>query len=485
MIGFMQKHRKYLVVVVWASTIAFVGAGFVGWGSYSLSSAANAVAIVGGTNIEQEKLQREYNRLYNIYNQLVGGTLDQEQAKKMGIESQALNNLISQTLMLNFAKDMGLRVEDKEIIEEVTTMDVFRTNGKFNKEIYRKILQENQLRPKEFEESIRENLLLNKLGALLDIPLTELEQDVIKAAYFTEDKVKIKTIDKSSVEFTPKEEGIKQYWEENKDIYQTQRGYEVSMLEVDSNSVKTDEENLKKYYDDFKNKFLDDNGQIRDYISAKSDVIKEYKDSQAEKEALKEYISLRKDENQKAKNIQIFEDDEKYNMDFINSLSQLKEGETLKPIKIGDKYITAKIIKVIPSVPKTYSNAKDEATKDYIKEEKIKILTNMAQEELENDFNGINIGFVNRDTKSIQNLNENESLEFLSQLFNKTDEKGYILLQNKIVLYKILEQRIRNSDDISQNLEFLIQGGTKIKGRLIEKELLDYLLNTYKVVKKI
>ncbi|WP_416829360.1 SurA N-terminal domain-containing protein, partial [Helicobacter ganmani] len=47
MIGWMQKHKKYLIITIWISTIAFVGAGFVGWGSYSFSSTSNAVAVVG------------------------------------------------------------------------------------------------------------------------------------------------------------------------------------------------------------------------------------------------------------------------------------------------------------------------------------------------------------------------------------------------------------------------------------------------------
>ena len=38
MITWMQKHRKYLVVTIWVSTIAFVGAGFVGWGAYDLNA---------------------------------------------------------------------------------------------------------------------------------------------------------------------------------------------------------------------------------------------------------------------------------------------------------------------------------------------------------------------------------------------------------------------------------------------------------------
>lgn len=485
MIGFMQKHRKYLVVVVWASTIAFVGAGFVGWGSYSLSNASNAVAIVGDTNVSQESLQREYNRLYNIYNQLVGGTLDKEQAEKMGIESQALNNVISKTLMLNFARDLGLRVDNSETIKEITNIEAFKQNGTFNQEIYKKTLQENQIRPKEFEKSIKEGILLDKLGALLDIPLTKLEEDVLKSAYFMEDKLSIKIIDKSSVKFAPLEENIKKYWENNKDIYQTQRGYELSLVELDIENIKTSDEELKKYYDDFKNKFINKDGQVIDYETAKKDVIKYYKESQAEKEALKEYITLRKDENKNAKNITIFEGDNKYTSEFINLLSQSKEQDTIKPIKNNNSYITAKIIKIIPSMPKPYEAAKQEAKQDYVKFETNKILENMAKDELTTSFKSTDIGFVDKNTNKIQGLDDNESVRFVSELFSSTKEQGYVLLENKIVLYKIAEQRVKKSDTITKNIEFLMQNGTQIKSRLVEKELLDYLTKQYKVVKKI
>ena len=47
----MQKHKKYLMAVIWISALSFVGAGFVGWGSFSFSSTSNAVAVVGDRHI--------------------------------------------------------------------------------------------------------------------------------------------------------------------------------------------------------------------------------------------------------------------------------------------------------------------------------------------------------------------------------------------------------------------------------------------------
>lgn len=485
MISWMQKHKKYLIITVWISTIAFVGAGFVGWGSYNFSSTSNAVAVVGDRQISIEKLQREYAKLYNLYNQLFNGTLDDEQAKKIGIEEQALNNLISRALRLNYAYDLGLRVSKEEIIEAITTMDTFHHNGKFDNEIYKRLLADNQLRPKDFEEELGEGLLLEKLNVVLGIPLTPLETQMMGAMYFTEDHIKIHILKQSDISFTPIQEAIKKYWEENQDIYQTERGYEISSVLISPNSIEENEENLKKYYEDFKNQFLDANGQLLPFEKAKNQVLEKYKDSQAEKESLKEYIALRKGENPNAKTSIIYEGDEKYDIEFLNLLSQAKEQSTLKPIKTKEGYITAKVIKIIPSKPKSYEAAKVDATEDFINFEKAKLLEESAKAQLEN-FKGTDIGYISRESNAnIAGLDEQESQDFISQLFTKTQAKDYIFLKDKIILYQILDQRLKNSDIMAKNLEFLTQSGMQAKSRLIDIAFMEHLLKIYKVVKKI
>ena len=59
MITWMQKHKKYLVVTIWVSTIAFVGAGFVGWGAYDFNkSRATSIAKVGNIDISYQRFQQ-------------------------------------------------------------------------------------------------------------------------------------------------------------------------------------------------------------------------------------------------------------------------------------------------------------------------------------------------------------------------------------------------------------------------------------------
>ena len=56
----MQRHKKWLVITIWISTIAFVGAGFVGWGSYEYGKQGGVVAVVGDREVSVEEYQQEY-----------------------------------------------------------------------------------------------------------------------------------------------------------------------------------------------------------------------------------------------------------------------------------------------------------------------------------------------------------------------------------------------------------------------------------------
>ena len=64
----MQKHRKYLIVTVWISSIAFIAATMVGWGAYNFSSSASNVAEVGNIKISIDDFNRQYQSIYEQYN---------------------------------------------------------------------------------------------------------------------------------------------------------------------------------------------------------------------------------------------------------------------------------------------------------------------------------------------------------------------------------------------------------------------------------
>jgi len=155
MITWMQRHKKYLIITIWISTIAFVGAGFVGWGQYSYGDKAGAVAKVGEIEVSMGDLQKAYSRLYNQYNKVFQGNFDEEKAKSFGLQKQALKQLIDQSLILNLANDYDLRVSDAELLSEIKSQDFFFKDGVFSKEVYKTMLSRNNLGMKEYEKDVK------------------------------------------------------------------------------------------------------------------------------------------------------------------------------------------------------------------------------------------------------------------------------------------------------------------------------------------
>jgi len=189
MISWMQKHNKYLVWTIWIATIAFIGAGFVGWGSYNLGSKAGNVAKVGDIEIKQSKLNSAYSNLYGQYNQMMQGKLDEKKAKEMGLIKQAFATLATQAKLLNFAKDSGIITSDEEVAETLEKIPAFQKNGVFNKDIYQAYLSHQRLKAKVFEASLREEITINKTLALLKVDALPLETETVSAVLFLPSQV--------------------------------------------------------------------------------------------------------------------------------------------------------------------------------------------------------------------------------------------------------------------------------------------------------
>lgn len=167
MITWMQRHKKWLVSTIWISTIAFVGAGFVGWGSYDFGKKSGAVAVVGDREITVNEYQREYSALYEQYAKIFGDNFSKEMAEKLKLKDLAYKMSIEKNLILSYADEIGLTVTDEDIAKELLKYEAFIKNGKFDKDTYIKVLNRNGTTATEFEDSLKRNTLLQKLKNFL------------------------------------------------------------------------------------------------------------------------------------------------------------------------------------------------------------------------------------------------------------------------------------------------------------------------------
>lgn len=287
MITWMQKHRKYLVITIWISTIAFVGAGFVGWGAYDFNNdRSGAVAKVGDRKVSIKEFQQAYSNFYAYYNKMMGGKLDQETADKLKLDELTLTNLINQSLLLNYADEIGLTVLEEEIQSAILADESFQVAGKFNKDRYFEILKGARLQPKDYEESLKKEILLKKISAILTIKPTQNELEMLAAATFMKDKLKISVINADNVDVKVSEEELKKYHEENKESFMTEQMYNLDIIEVYSKDMPIDENELKTFFEDTKHNYKDKDGKLLGFEEAKDKVEKDYQKKVAKKEAL-------------------------------------------------------------------------------------------------------------------------------------------------------------------------------------------------------
>ena len=479
MISWMQRHRKYLVVTIWISTIAFIGAGFVGWGQYSYGQKATSVAKVGDIEISGRELQNSYSNLYNQYNQIFQGNFDQAQAKSFGLEKMALKQLIDQALVLNLAKEYGLLVSDAELLEAVSSQKAFHKNGAFDKETYQQVLKQNSLNIKDYESDVRKSLLIQKTLALFPQEVYPIEEQTLAALNNIADKVSYKVLTTDMITLNPDDAALKSFWEARKQNYLNPPRYELAVVTQEAISEPADDTALKEYYTANRSTFTDAEGKILEFDAAKAAVQQAMDDKATHKAALKQYIAFKKEQleaGSAVETLKVTEANNPFGPEIFTEITQLSEAEPfLKPRKIGSVYKTVKLVAATAAEPQSFEEAKEAVRADYVVEEKTAKLTELAKSSMET-FSGETTPFITRTyAQNLGSLNAAETKQFVNGLFAQQTKRGYITLDNtKVVLFHILEQKLLKTPQTD-----LKQGTMRLKSSLLDRGLLKMLQNKY------
>jgi len=480
MISWMQKHNKYLVWTIWVATIAFIGAGFVGWGSYSFGSKAGNIAKVGEVEIPQAKLNMVYTSIYNQYNEAMQGTLDDKKAKEMGLIQQAFKRLETQAKILNFANEIGIIVTDAQVAEKVQSIRSFQKDGVFNKEIYQAYLASQRLKAKSFESTLREELIIQQTIELLSVEGLPLEIEAISAAMNVSDKLAYTVLTEADVNFVAEESKIKSFWEMQKENFMTKQSYELSIVWTDSKDAVVSEEEIKSYYNTNSFNYTNAEGKQLSFKEAKDQASNDLKLKKTKKSAQKAYIAFKKGQLTQDEKIILPVGDLKLTKEVWEALKEKNVGDILKPKAVGDMYATIKIENVVLPTVKSYGEAKEEVTVLYTNQAKKEALLALAEKRLQNfdKTTAIISDFVKlEENVNLEALNNQESLQFLQKLFTSSKEKGIISVADKIVIYNILEQKLASPD--ANETESIKQTVNKLKQNTFESNLIKMLDKKY------
>ncbi|MGE4510115.1 MAG: peptidylprolyl isomerase [Sulfurimonadaceae bacterium] len=479
MITWMQRHKKYLIVTIWISTIAFIGAGFVGWGQYSYGDKAGAVAKVGTIEISMGELQKQYSSLYNQYNQIFQGNFDEEKAKSFGLQQQALKQLIDQAYILNLAAEYDLEVTQNELLDEIKSQEYFFKNGAFDKEFYKEVLSRNNFTMKEYEADVKKQLLIKKTFALLPIETTQSEANVFNTVFSIADKIEYKILEDKGIAVDTSDAKLKPYWEKVQQNYMSDVSYDIEYIAHAKVEKTYGDEELESFYNDNKTLFKDGEGKILEFSHAKEKVAQALNDKASKNEALREYIAFKKNELPKEialKSATISQSNNPFTPAVLEEIAKLSPTNGfLKPVEVNGVYTTFKLVKINPAQVRAYEEVKPLLLGEYIAKQKKEILLDLAQKSY-TSFKGSVSDFITlQEGAKLKELTLAEANEFLNALFKSQNKQGYIPLQNgKVVVYNILEQKLLQTSDKKQDDTML-----QLKSAQFSNGLLENLKNRY------
>ena len=230
MIRFLQSEgttKKYilggLLLLICVSMVGYLAQGISSTGNVTTTD-RGVVATVDGEKIMSQEVNEQGRNM--LRQQFPRGNAMAEQMLPY-FNQQAIEQLINQKALISAAQNMGLRVSDAELRDELEHgqySQTFFPDGKFIGEAkYKEVLQEASITPAHFEELEKNNLLFQKLrtmvaGAAVVSP-TEVEQEARKRN--TKVKFDYAVIDIADVKkgIHPGEEELKAFYERNKATY--------------------------------------------------------------------------------------------------------------------------------------------------------------------------------------------------------------------------------------------------------------------------
>ncbi|HUK55686.1 MAG TPA: SurA N-terminal domain-containing protein [Nitrospiria bacterium] len=174
--------RKGAVENPWIyRTIMFlIAATFIismGWWGFSGATRTPYVAQIDQVRISLTEYNRYKENAYRYYRDLLKENFKEDLVKQL-----VINSLVERQLWLKLAREMGLSVGVDELRESITQDASFHDEqGRFDPDRYQFFLSRSHTAADEFEQSVREDLLITKAKLALQDGILLTNQETVEA----------------------------------------------------------------------------------------------------------------------------------------------------------------------------------------------------------------------------------------------------------------------------------------------------------------
>src|SRR5262245_5554051 len=165
--GLRKASSNWLGKAVMAAVVGFLIISFAIWGIGDIfrGFGRSTVAKIGRTEITIEQFRNLYNERLQQYARQLGRPIGAEQARALGLDRAVLNQIISEMVLDERARAIGLNLSDAEVSKQITSDPLFQgANGQFDRFRFEQIIRNAGFTEARYVAEQRRRLLRRQLA---------------------------------------------------------------------------------------------------------------------------------------------------------------------------------------------------------------------------------------------------------------------------------------------------------------------------------
>lgn len=168
MLRTMRNDFKKYSWTLWLVILAFIGGFIVTDAFRGQSGAKDDLIYIGNTTIKSAEYQKQLLSTLRNYKVQFKENFNRQLINQFGIPEQVLQQLINKTIIFNEAKKLNIIASNKELTDKIIHQPYFQRDGNFvGIKEYELMLAHNQISVTEFENELKEQIIMDKFKDLV------------------------------------------------------------------------------------------------------------------------------------------------------------------------------------------------------------------------------------------------------------------------------------------------------------------------------
>ena len=261
----MRQHRGWLkwslAVVVLSFIVFFIPQNFIQPQMTVGAAPGEVIADVDGRELTVGEFQQRYFTQLQNYRAQFGGQVSEQLLQQLGIDQQVLTQMIDEQVAVIEAERHGIQVSDEELAQQIFAIPGLQENGQFiGEQRYTELLQSQSppLTKAQFEEGLRQGLIVSKLRAALTDWMAVSDGEVERRFRERNEKVKLQVVAFTADAFRDKvtvtDADVAAKYESSKNDYRAGEQRKIKYLLLDREQarlkVAVPATDVQRYYND-------------------------------------------------------------------------------------------------------------------------------------------------------------------------------------------------------------------------------------------